>query len=670
MLSRFPRIRLLVPLIAAFFVAMVVMRIAFYVHFLSGSGEPASHLWQAFSIGVRFDLRMALLMVIPLGLISLLPGVLGLKGIGKWLGLVATTAVTGVMAFAYIVDFGNYSYVEQRLSASILRFFEDGKDTYQMVWETYPVVWLVLALLVICIVTWVATNRLIERFRSEPVPLVKWRFAVAIPLVLVAFFYGFVGKVSSVVPLRWSDAFFSDSQKVAALGLNPVTFFWSTLKNRSLSYDPELLAETYPALASYFKVDEPNSENFNFVRKVPASPIEGRLPNIVFIHLESLGANRQSHYGSPLNATEHLEQIQKEGIFFPNFMVPSSGTARTVFGLITSIPDVTWGGSTATRNALISNQYTLVNAFEGYKKLYFIGGDAGWANVQGLLMNSINDLELHQLGDYDAPAVDVWGVSDYNVFKAADARLNELPSDQPFVAFIQLANNHRPFTIPQEDAELIGFEWKEVDNDTLHKYAFTDLPQYNAVRMQDQNLYHYLKNLVPQGQYANNTIFLMYGDHNTRSIEPSSLTNYSEPLHINNHHVPFVIYGPGVIKQPEVREQIATLMDVVPTALGFTGLPYENRTMGRDLMRWEEPGFALTFGGSRSTNPSIGLLSSTDFLTMLHDGQKPRLYHLDAPKEDIAAQETELLAKRKQLLTGFYQAGIYLLTHNSPTASP
>lgn len=670
MLSRFPRIRLLVPLVAVFFLMMVLMRAAFYCYFLAGSDEPVAHFLQAFGIGIRFDLRMAILMVIPLGIISLLPGFLGLKGLGKWLGLLATTAAAGLMTFAYMVDFGNYSYVEQRLSSSILRFFEDGKDTYQMVWETYPVIWLTLLLVIIVVLTWLGTSRLIERFRREQVPLVKWRFALAIPLVLAAIFYGFVGKTSSTVPLRWSDAFFSDSQKVAALALNPVVFFWSTLNNQSHSYDPDLLRDSYPALARYFEVEQPSLDDFNFVRNVPARPVEGRLPNIVFIHLESLGANRQSHYGNPLGATEHLEQIEAEGLFFPNFMVPSSGTARTIFGLVTGIPDVTWGGSTATRNALISKQYTLVNAFDGYKKLYFIGGDAGWANVQGLLMNSIHDLELHQLGDYDAPAVDVWGVSDYNVFKTADARLNELPADQPFVAFIQLANNHRPFTIPQEDAKLIGFEWKDVDDATLHKYGFTDLPQYNGVRMQDRNLYHYLKELVPQGHYADNTIFLMYGDHNTRSIEPSALTNYSEPLKINNHHVPFVIYAPGIIKQPQVREQVATLMDVVPTALGFTGLPYENRTLGRDLLRWDAPGFALTFGGSRSTNPTIGLLSDQSFVSMLHDGQNPRLYLLAEPKEDVSARHPDLLTEHQQLLTGFYQAATYLLTHNAPTVEP
>lgn len=383
---------------------------------------------------------------------------------------------------------------------------------------------------------------------------------------------------------------------------------------------------------------------------------------MVFIHLESLGANRSGLYGNPLEATTRIDQAARDGIFFPNFMVPSSGTARTVFGLITGIPDVTWGGSTATRNPLIANQYTLVNAFEGYKKLYFIGGDAGWANIKGLLESGIDDLELWEEKDFDAPSVDVWGVSDRDLFKAAHKRLNALPDDKPFVAFIQLAANHRPFTIPDDDS---GFESKVLPESEVQKYGFLGLDQYNAVRLMDFNIRYYLDELVANSHYASNTIFVMYGDHNDRS-SLSVHMGYSEKLVLDKHHVPMFIYAPGIVETPQVIEQATSLVDIMPTTLGLIGLPYENRTLGRDMLSWEKESYAITFGGDRSNRPLIGLLDQTYLLSMYHDGSETHLYPLENASfsNDVIAERPEAASQRKAMLDGMYQAARYMLEHN------
>lgn len=668
MLTRFPRTRLLLIFSLSFFAALFLLRIGFYWYFLSGTDAQAEQLWKAFGIGVRFDLRMALFLALPLGLISLLPGPLGLKGaFGKYLASFITTLAVGVMCLVYIFDFGHYAYLGMRLNASVLEFTEDGSDSLQMLWESYPVITMLLLLIASCTVTWIVSNKLITRFRQQLPPAVWWRFAIAAPIVIGGYFFGIIGKVDSVVPLRWSDAFFTEHPDPVSLALNPVEFFVATYKNNSRPYDPKLLKKTYPLIADYLGVDEPDISTFNFSRKVAGRPATGQRPNIVFIHLESLGANRSGLYGNPLEGTPHMDAIAHKGYFFPNFMVPASGTARTVFGLITGIPDVTWGGSTGTRNPLISKQYTLVNAFKDYKKLYFIGGDAGWANVQGLLQHSIPDLELWQERDFKAPAVDVWGISDNQLLVAANQRLNELAEEQPFIAFIQLAGNHRPFTIPNED---IGFETKQVDLETLYKYGFTNLEHYNAVRLQDHNLDLFLNHMVPASQYANNTIFLMYGDHNTRSVLPTAMDLYSEPLLLNNFHVPFIIYAPGIIEQPEVHEQVASLVDLLPTALGMTGLPYENRTLGRDLLNWQGPGYVMTFGGDRGNKPTIGLLSSDDFLSMLYDGSHERFYKLDAPKDNVINDYQSLVEQRKLFLLGLYQTATFMHTHNVVADKP
>lgn len=661
-----PRMRLVGGLILTWFVIFAVLRVAFFGWFLASQGLELADVSRAFGIGLRFDLRVALLIALPVALLSLLPGRLGLRtgrisrGLAVlWMGL-AGIGVT----LTYVSDWAHYSYLEERLNASVLRFFQNSGDSLRMVWESYPVIPLLLLLLAGGLFgAWLGT-RAVARFVQRPRPGRGWLGGI-VAVVACTYLYalGIMGQFGEV-PLRWSDAYFASNQQIASLGLNPAIFFVDTLTTTTREHNDTLLKERYPQVAEYLGVDHPDPETLSLVRHIPARDTgRSRPPNVVLIHLESLGANRMGLFGNPMQATPNLDKIGRHGYFFPNFMVPASGTARTVFGLVTGIPDVSWGGSTASRDPQIVDQYTLVNEFKGYQRLYFIGGSAGWANIGGVLKNNINDLELWEAGKYDAPDIDVWGISDRDLFKTAHARLDQLGADQPFIAFIQTAGNHRPFTIPKDDS---NFQIDNPADGEVEKHSFLGNDQYNAVRLLDYNLGYYLNELVANSHYADNTIFIMYGDHNDRS-STSSHMGYSESLQLDKHHVPLIIYGPGVLgDQPRVIEHPGSLVDVLPTALGIAGLPYENRTLGRDLLNTKGPFYALTFGGNRSQRPLIGLLGDNEHLSMYYDGDNARLYDLNNPDLDapINDAQPQLLADRKAMLEGLYQTARYLFHHN------
>ncbi|MEO1901302.1 MAG: sulfatase-like hydrolase/transferase [Alcanivorax sp.] len=664
------RLRLILGLVLVTFLALLALRVAFYFTFLADQGLNRDELWHAFGVGLRFDLRVALLVTLPVALLSLLPGVLGLRRgrIARGVAVVWLALAGAALTLTYVADFAHYSYLAERLNSSVLRFFEDRRDSLLMVWESYPVIPLTVLLIAAALLCGWAARRWVRRFTAGSPPRRGW---LAGTLVGVACTYlyalGIMGQFGEV-PLRWSDAYFANNQQVAALGLNPAVFFYDTLTTGTRKHDPDALARHYEWMADYLGVPEnarhPEDGEFDFARQVPGHARAGRPPNVVLIHLESMGANRLGLYGNPMEATPNLDALGHQGYFFPNFMVPSSGTARTVFGLVTGIPDVTWGGSTASRNPQIVNQYTLVNAFKGYQRFYFIGGNAGWANISGLLTNNIRDLELHEAGDYDAPNVDVWGISDRSLFDAAHRRLSELDPDQPFIAFIQTAGNHRPFTIPDDGSE---FETKQPPEGEVQKHSFLGNDQYNAVRLLDHNVGRFINELAASEAYGDNTLYILYGDHNDRS-ESSSHMGYSESLGLDKHHVPLILYGPGVLDGPRVIEHPASLVDILPTALGIVGLPYENRTLGRDLLNTEAPFYALTFGGNRSQNPLIGLLGADYHMSMQYDGDRPRLYDLDNPalNEPVNEARPALLEQRKAMLEGFYQTARYMLRHNQP----
>jgi hypothetical protein len=199
--------------------------------------------------------------------------------------------------------------------------------------------------------------------------------------VVAAWVFGIWGKMQWY-PLRWSDAYFATDVWSPALGLNPVLNLADTLKNKSRGYDEAATREYYAEVASHLGVDHPDPGVLSFRREVPGRPGNGRRPNVIVILLEEAANYKTGVSGNPLQPTPNLDALAREGILFRRFYTPAFGTARSVFALVTGIPDVETH-ETASRNPLIVNQHTIINAFEGYEKLYFLGGSLNWGNVRG-----------------------------------------------------------------------------------------------------------------------------------------------------------------------------------------------------------------------------------------------------------------------------------------------
>ena len=115
--------------------------------------------------------------------------------------------------------------------------------------------------------------------------------------------------------------------------------------------------------------------------------------------MESVGVKPMSFYGNPINSTPKMDSIIQESVSFSNFYVHKSGTAASVFSSVTGLPDIE-NVRTASRNPLIQDQRILFDQFDGYEKLYFIGGSANWANIRSVFQSNINNLKIFEEGSY------------------------------------------------------------------------------------------------------------------------------------------------------------------------------------------------------------------------------------------------------------------------------
>jgi len=106
-------------------------------------------LLPSFLLGIRYDLRWIAILLCPIILFSLIPKLspfYSRKNKIWWTWYLAI--MTFLTFFFFAADFGNFSYNNTRLDAGALNFYEDPGTSLEMLWQTYPMTWMVLGLTV------------------------------------------------------------------------------------------------------------------------------------------------------------------------------------------------------------------------------------------------------------------------------------------------------------------------------------------------------------------------------------------------------------------------------------------------------------------------------------------------------------------------------------------
>jgi len=582
-----------------FLVLMSLLRVLFFIVFRQLHltwGEAMS----SFVLGFRFDLRSVfVLMMVMLIFGSIRPFDPFRSAAAKktWFWLLGVTGF--LFTLFYIVDFAHYSYLSQRLNASVLNFLQDAGISMNMVWQSYPVIKLILLLAASTFLIVSAVKYFYKKAAAAPVTSGRKKRNISYIIAFLLLALGIFGRVGQY-PLRWSFAFALGNEAKANLSLNPFQSFFSTLKFRSSTFDLAKTKKWYPLMAAQLGVQHPDVNNLNFTRSYPArDTFNGVRPNVVLVICESFSSFRTSMWGNPMNATPYFAEMCRNGIFFKYCFTPSFGTARGVWATLTGIPDVETP-KTASRNMAMVNQRMIINDFKGYRKMYFIGGSASWANIRGFLMNNIDSLHLYEGDDFKAPKVDVWGISDKNLFLETNEYLKK--ETQPFFAIIQTADNHRPYTIPEEDQA--SFKKESFPLDTLHKYGYEDNDEFNAFRYTDFSIQHFIE-AAKKENYFRNTIFVFVGDHGVRGSAGDMFPRAWTDNGLTTEHVPLLFYSPSLL-QPEVRTDACSQLDIFSSVASLTGQSFHNYTLGRNL-------FEKAVTPSQGEAPQCAFIFDPDF---------------------------------------------------------
>lgn len=674
-LPALPRVwRFAVVFTLGFLLVGLLTRVGFYFAFAAGSeGVESALIAKSFILGLRYDLRLGLLVLLPfmiLASFSLLSPFVNNIARRVWISYFSLVVAT--LLLVNIFDFAHYAYLATKFSASVLNFLDDPRESAGMVWQTYPVIRLISAWLLISALISFSIIKLLQKIGNMPAWAPKSKSRVkTTSLVVVSFMLvtlGIHGKFSQY-PLRWSDAYYTPAPLVAALALNPVLNFYDTRKYVGTTYSLPAVKDAYPRMARYMGVDSPQLETLDFGRIATPKPnaIHGQ-PNVVVVLMESFSGYKSSLTGNPLDTTPVLKKIGEQGIYFDHFFTPHVGTARGVFATLTGLPDVDMR-NTSSRNPAAVDQHSLVSALTGYDKHYFIGGSTTWANVRGVIQKNISEVKIHEEGSFSSPVIDVWGISDKSLFLEANEVFRA--ADRPFFSVIQTSGNHRPYTIPDADTDFVK---RDVPLDELKKNGFFSLDEYNAFRYMDFAVGKFLE-VAKREKYFDNTIFVFLGDHGITAqghdVGAHVPRAYLD-LKLSAVHTPFILYAPKLLK-PARYSKVGSQIDALPTVLGLIDRKIRLQGLGRDLLdkRFDDQRYAFTIYGDMNA-AEIGILDAEYYYTKRANAKTGSLHAINSatPTKDLTSTDAPRVERMNHLLDDYYQTAMYLLTHNKQKPHP
>lgn len=552
-----------------------ILRVATVVLFIPANTDIDS-LLPSFWLGFRYDAKWISMILLPIAILSIYPKFSPFYSErNKKLWSYYLALATMFVLFFFGADFGNFSYNHTRINASALNFAEDPAISFKMLWQSYPMVWLISALVVAVLLLsklFKHTHVITTKRNLQENMVYKKRWHAGAIILLLWCLYG----VFSFHPLKWKDAFELNDNFKSYVALNPLQNFFTTLQFRKPSFDDEKAKEYFPIVADLLQLDSENISDKDYSREISpnSKSLESR-PNVVLVICESFSMYKSSMSGNPLNTTPYFKQMCDSGIFFNRCFSPTFGTARGVFGIVTGIPDVQLS-KFSTRNPAAIHQHTIINSFEDYNKFYFLGGNSDFNNFEGLIKN-IKGVKIYQEGSFKSKPLNVWGISDKNLFLEAENILNQ--QKKPFFAIVQTADNHRPYSIPTEDTD---FDKRIIDEDTLHKYGFESLQEFQSFCYTDYCFKTLIENAKKQSWF-NNTIFVFVGDHGVEGETSAMYPNAWDRGSLSDEHIPLLFYAPELLT-PQTRHEIVSQIDLLPTLAGMLHQPYTNTTLGRDVL--------------------------------------------------------------------------------------
>lgn len=598
---------------AVFIVIGSLWRGAFLLYY--GNSKELSQLHgdvlKAFVLGARFDSTVLFYInAIPFLVLFVLSLLAFWKGFELLLKKVFSrfvhflipyyTFMLLLVTFISAVDFGFYSFYQDRINVLIFGFFTD--DTTALIktmWRNYPIVWIFLGLGIFTYCLWKGLKINFTQGK-EWIPLKARK--VSYPLFVLFFFAVFlfngVGARGSLglFPLSEMDTGISKSIFVNHLCFNGTRAFSRAIELKSLQtskWDSNLRHYGYGdnparAFADFYQIP---------VEQVPADPLElmkhktpknewaeKTRPHVVILTMESLGAYWFKYNEGDFDLLGDFKKHLNEDTYLTHFLSSTNATIGSLSCLMIGSPQRPISEFLTESDYLqVPFRSSPARVFKqaGYKARFLYGGNPGWREVNKFaFMQDFDSVEgeseiaegLGGLKDKHD-----WGIYDEDVFDYVFKTLSD--AKEPQFMLTMTTTNHPPYQLPlnYKSPELkIPEELKSrlIVDTTLAQQRFA------TYRYSTDKLAAFMERLK-KSPLKDKVIVAVTGDHTFWIV------NFTEQELLQKGSVPFYIYTPAAVRKKLDPEAFGSQADIAPTLYNLALSNQEYYSLGRDLFAKE-----------------------------------------------------------------------------------
>ena len=506
------------------------------------------------------------------------------------------------------IDMGFYANFNSHINLTFFDFFNEGPmSLIQTIWEEYHCVYEAIAFLLILLPVLLlirrielgkssAHNALHSASRQQPSRLKVIKLSATILLYIAFLVIGLRGSVWRF-PLQIEDTFVSNQKPLNDLVPNAIYMLKKAYKEKNNAFKiaktDDLLHEykfksLQEALDVYTdgKVKMAKNDTLTALQHALFEEVGDSLkqpqPNIVIIYSESWSNYLFNLQQKDAEMYFGLERHFKDDLLFRNFQSVQNGTVASLENLYVSTPFPRFFAS-AYRFKTLPTSIALPFKASNYTTTFMSGMDAAWENCAEALVHQQFDAiydKFSLLKDYPHATYNSIGVYDEYLFQALLDRLQK-PSKKRQMIAVMTTTNHPPFEFPKDlklpplPESFYGKKcFAEHNRKVLDKYL-TGFRYYNKV------LNEFL-NRFKASAAAKNTILIITGDHNVRSI-----LDYDAVDKRYEHSVPLYIYLPTYLRKEaynKLTNRWGSHDDILATLAPFAFHDTKYFKMGHNLL--------------------------------------------------------------------------------------
>ncbi len=392
------------------------------------------------------------------------------------------------------------------------------------------------------------------------------------------------------------------------------------------------------------------AEEFDTVARPERLPFASEVPvrNVVFIVLESVGADYLSSYGGLETVSPVLSNLRSDAIQFENIYAHAPASNKSLVSLLGGIyPWISYRSITQERPSLPMPTLSSVLHENGYRTAFFSTGDWRFqqsdkflATRQFDLAQDLTSLPCEGPQFSDGEELYAGGADDGCLVDAVVNWIAEDDGERPFFAMLWTVETHYPYFLAENEIDF------GVPDPALNRYL-------NGVHHGDAEIGRLINQLAEAGELAE-TLIVVTGDHG-EAFGQHGQFGHALGIYEENVHVPLYLINAGLFSG-ETAVTVGGHVDIAPTILNVLDINPPSSWQGSSLFASERNGrtyfyspWADALFGFREAEYKMIFNASTN-QTVLYDLQQD-----PAERTSLAVAEAAFVQIGEQRLAAWVQ---------------